>query len=263
MENMPVVLISGASQGLGEAVAECLSQVGAAVSLLARSENRLTSVADGINQSGGRAFAMAGDVADPAVCQKVVAATLERFSRLDAVVNCAGIVAPMAKVRDADPAAWKYGIEVNLMGAFYLTRWAIPYLEEAKGRVINVSSGAAHHVIAAASAYCAAKAGMNQFTSVLAAEEPDITAVAMRPGVVDTPMQAALRKDGPGVMPPDQAAFYLNLKEQGQLEPPMVPGRVVAWLALKAPHEWSGRFLSYDDEEVKSATDLFFEPNRQ
>jgi NAD(P)-dependent dehydrogenase (short-subunit alcohol dehydrogenase family) len=258
MENSPVVMISGASQGLGEAVATCLSKLGVAVSLLARSEKRLTSVADAITQSGGQAFVVSADVANSNACRHAVEATVDKFSRLDALVNCAGIVQPMANVGDADPEVWKYGIEVNLLGPFYLTHWALTYLRKSQGRVINVSSGAAHHVIEAASAYCAAKAGLNQFTSVLAAEEPGITAIAIRPGVVDTPMQAELRKEGPRVMPSEQAAFYLDLKGKGLLEPPLVPGRVIAWLALNAPREWSGRFLSYDDVDVKSAVELFF-----
>ena len=216
-------------------------------------------MADAISQEGGEAFAVATDVADAGACRHAVSATLERFSRLDALINCAGIVHPMATVGDADPEKWQYGIAVNLIGPFHLTHFALPYLRNSKGRVINVSSGAAHHVIEAASAYCAAKAGLNQLTSVLAAEEPAITAIAMRPGVVDTPMQEVLRKEGPRVMPSRQAAFYLNLKAQGMLVSPKVPGRVVAWLALHAPRKWSGRFISYDDQEVVSASDLFFE----
>ncbi len=263
MKNKPVIIVSGASRGIGEAVSRLLGDAGAAVSLLARSEKRLASVAEAIGDAGGETLIVPTDVADSEACRYAVAKTLERFGRLDGLVNCAGIVDPMATVIDADPDIWRRNIEVNLMGPFYLTHWALPHLRESKGRIVNVSSGAAHHTILAASAYCAAKAGLNHFTSVLAEEEPSVTAIAMRPGVVDTPMQAQLRAEGPGVMPPEQADFYITLKETGQLEPPQVPGRVIAWLVLDAPRQWSGRFLNYDDTEVTTATDRFFSLNEK
>ena len=127
---------------------------------------------------------------------------------------------------------------------------AIPELRDQNGRIVNVSSGAAHHVIVAASAYCAAKAALNQFSRVLAAEELDLTVIAVRPGVVDTRMQELLRSEGPGKMPPEQAAYYTDLHTAGRLEPPHVPARAIAWLALHAPHEWSGAFMNYDDPQI-------------
>ena len=81
-------------------------------------------------------------------------------------------------------------------------------------------------------------------------EESDVTSVAVRPGVVDTQMQVDLRQAGPKVMPHAQAAYYLDLKKQDLLEPPWVPARAIAWLALHAPGGLSGRFVSYDDPEI-------------
>jgi NAD(P)-dependent dehydrogenase (short-subunit alcohol dehydrogenase family) len=135
---------------------------------------------------------------------------------------------------------------------------ALAYLRNTGGRIVNVSSGAAQHPIAAASAYCAAKAALNQLTHVLAVEEPQITTIAVRPGVVDTAMQALLRDEGPRVMPPDQAEYYQMLRLEGRLEPPSVPARSIAWLALAAPKAWSGTFINYDDPPIISASRSLF-----
>ena len=104
------------------------------------------------------------------------------------------------------------------------------------------------------------KAALNHFTRVLAAEESAITVLAVRPGVVDTPMQAYIRDRGPHVMPPEQIAYYTNLKERGELEPPEIPGRAIAWLALHAPEAFSGEFLDYDDPRIsRPAIDFFMQ----
>ena len=89
------------------------------------------------------------------------------------------------------------------MAPFYLTRAAVSKLRNTGGRIVNVSSGAANLALENISAYCAAKAALNHFTAVLAAEEPFITALAVRPGVVDTGMQTFIRNEGPKAMPPD------------------------------------------------------------
>jgi NAD(P)-dependent dehydrogenase (short-subunit alcohol dehydrogenase family) len=250
MKFKPVVIVTGASRGLGAATARWLARTGTAVSLVARSQKELRHEADAIERSGGDCLFVPGDVSDPRFCRSAVEKTLARFHRLDALVNNAGTVEPMQLAADARPADWHYNIAVNLLGPVYMSMAAIPDLRHRNGRIVNVSSGAAHSVIVAASAYCAAKAALNQFSRVLAAEEPDLTVIAVRPGVVDTRMQELLRSDGPAKMPPEQAAYYRNLKTAGRLEPPQVPARSVAWLALNAPREWSGDFMSYDDPQI-------------
>ncbi|MGD9237614.1 MAG: SDR family NAD(P)-dependent oxidoreductase, partial [Desulfobacterales bacterium] len=187
-----------------------------------------------------------------------VARTLERFGRLDAVVNNAGMVEPLAPVSGSDVDRWQYNIGVNLLGPFYLIRAAIAELRRQSGRIVNVSSGAATTPIENASAYCAAKAALNHFSRVLAAEEPRVTVVAVRPGVVDTQMQDTIRQKGAGVMSAEQLAYYQNLKVRGQLEKPEVPGRAIAWLALQAPVEFSGQFLNYDDPPISQPALAFF-----
>ena len=251
MDSQPTVIVTGASRGIGAAVAQWLGSNGANVTLVARTESDLESIASKVRNSGGKTMVIAADVADPEKCRIIVENTVARFKKISGLVNNAGILTPMETVALAKANEWQNNIEVNLLGPVFMSMAAIPELRRNHGRIINVSSGAAQHVIEAASAYCSAKAGLNQFTRVLAAEEPELTAVAVRPGVVDTHMQALLRTMGPQKMPLEQAKYYLDLKTRGQLEPAMIPARSIAWMVLHAPHQWSGSFMSYDEPHIK------------
>jgi NAD(P)-dependent dehydrogenase (short-subunit alcohol dehydrogenase family) len=253
--DVPVVIVTGASRGLGAATALEAVRMGAAVTLMARGIEGLAATAATIRDLGGQASTTAGDVADYADCVRCLEATLDLFGRVDGLINNAGTLDPLDTTAQADPAAWQRNLQVNVTGPFNLIHAALSEIKRRKGRIVNVSSGAAEVVIQAAGAYCAAKAALNHFTRVLAAEEPRITAVAVRPGVVDTAMQQVLRDQGSGIMPDDQAAYYRDLKINNQLEPPEVPGRALAWLALQAPHAWSGRYMSYDDPDLLAVLD--------
>jgi NAD(P)-dependent dehydrogenase (short-subunit alcohol dehydrogenase family) len=250
MDPKPIVIVTGASQGLGAATARCLASKKAIVCLVARSMPGLKAVEAQILNMGNRAQAIRADVANPEACRWVLNQALKHHGRVDALVNNAAVLGPLAYTAQADFQEWRHTLEVNLMGPFNLIQAALPSLRETAGRIVNVSSGAAVTALAGAGAYCVSKAALNHFTHVLAAEEPQIVAVAIRPGVVDTPMQATLRGPAQKVMPPEQAAYYRRLKADAKLEPPNVPARSIAWLALHAPAALSGRFVNYDDPSI-------------
>lgn len=252
VEKSPVVIVTGASRGLGAAVAAWLAKAGAGVALVARSEGDLSRVAEDLGRFGGELLVCGADVSSYDACRRVVGKTLERFGRIDSLVNNAGIVQPISSISDSDPAEWRYNLEVNLIGPFNLIRAAISHLRLRDGRVVNVSSGAANLALENLSAYCTGKAALNHFTRVLAAEEAVLTALTVRPGVVDTAMQTDIRREGPKAMPAEQAAYYRQIKDQGQLEPPEIPARSIAWLALHAPRQFSGQFFDYDDPRISS-----------
>jgi NAD(P)-dependent dehydrogenase (short-subunit alcohol dehydrogenase family) len=123
--------------------------------------------------------------------------------------------------------------------------------------VINISSGAAVGAVSGWGAYCVSKAAINMFTEMIAAEEDDVAAIALRPGVVDTEMQATIREAGGEGMPDEVHARFVRYHRQGELLPPEAPGCAAAVLAFHAPHEWSGEFMSWNEERVQSLVRRF------
>jgi NAD(P)-dependent dehydrogenase (short-subunit alcohol dehydrogenase family) len=251
------IIISGASQGLGAATARIAGQMGANVVLMARSADGLQMVARDVQALGAQALPVVGDVTQIADCQQVVARAVEQFGQIDALVNNAGAIEPIAPLSDADPEAWEHNLAVNLLGPVMLTQMALPHLRQRNGRVINISSGAAVKVIPGWAAYCSAKAALNHFTRMLAVEEPGVTAIAFRPGIVDTAMQRTIRREGAKGMPKDDHARFVRFYEEGELLPPEVPACSVAVLAFHAPHEWSGSFVGPSEERVQSLVRQF------
>jgi NAD(P)-dependent dehydrogenase (short-subunit alcohol dehydrogenase family) len=255
---MHAVILTGASRGLGAATALWLAKKSASVTLLSRSSEDLLRVADSVRKAGGNPFTIAGDITDPDVCAHAVTETLHRCGRIDALINNAGEIRPLARIADTQVAAWRYNIELNLMAPFYLVQQALPALRQTRGRVINVSSGAASKAIGTWSAYCASKAALTHFTRILNVEEPQVTAIAFRPGVVDTAMQAVIREDGHGVMPTPLYTYFNQLKAEGQLKSPDVPAQTLAWLALQAPKSLGGEFLDFDDPHLVESAKIYF-----
>lgn len=242
------IIITGASRGLGAAAARSAAQLGANVVLMARSEEELQRLVDEIQSAGSGAMAVTGDVCSALYCNKVVAETVQRFGRIDALVNNAGTIEPIEPLAEATPEAWETNWRINLLGPLMLVRGALPYLRETKGRVVNVSSGAAVKVIRSWGAYSTAKAALNHLNRFLAEEEPDITAIAFRPGVVDTAMQTTIRNSSK--MPPKDQVYFMDLFADGELLPPELPGLALARVALYAPQKWSGEFIAWDDQRI-------------
>jgi len=246
------ILITGASRGLGAAAARAAGQLGANVVLTARSAGDLEAVAADVEEAGGQALAIPGDVSRPEDDERIVAAAIERFGALDALVNNAGILGPVGPIAEAEAGPWHDTWAINVLGPGILTRAALPHLRQRKGRVINVSSGAAVSPVPGWGAYCLSKAAVTHLTRMVAAEEPDVTAISFRPGVVDTAMQAAIRSEGAAGMPREEYERFVAYHREGELLPPAVPGCALAVLAFYAPPSWSGAFLSWDEGQVQS-----------
>ena len=244
------IIITGASRGLGEAASRIAAQMGSNIVLMARSGNHIELIAREIQSHGGQALAITGDVSQELDCKNVVVEALRRFGRLDALVNNAGTIEPIGPIAETDPQAWEANWRTNLLGPLMLIQTALPFLRQSKGRVINVSSGAAVKVVRSWGAYSTAKAALNHVNRFLAEEESDITAIAFRPGVVDTAMQASIRSAEK--MHPEEQTIFVGYHTAGELLPPELPGRSLVTLALYAPHAWSGEFISWDDERIRA-----------
>jgi NAD(P)-dependent dehydrogenase (short-subunit alcohol dehydrogenase family) len=245
-----VAIISGASRGLGLAAAALLVQAGAAVVLLARSEEQVVGEANRLAQGGGRTLGIAADVSDLEQVENAVERTLSQWGRVDILVNNAALVWPIDEVGAVDPDEWAYNIHVNLVGPFYLAHAVLPgMIEQGHGRIVNVSSGLASIPYAGMSAYSAAKAGLDQFTRILALElkGSGVTANSLYPGMLDTDMQADIRSVDTGESAVDLSMFH-QAYEAGRLSSPHEAARLIYWLVGPWSRDRTGEIFSFRDQ---------------
>ncbi|MVU81018.1 SDR family oxidoreductase [Nocardia sp. ET3-3] len=179
-----VAVVTGASSGLGQAVAEQLIEGGAQVFGVGRDEDRLAKALEGPETAW-----LAADLTDPAACTEVVGACVDRFGGIDILVNAAGAhtMRHTAEVTDAD---WHHDLAINLNAPFFLSRAALPHLLDRTGCIVNVASVAALEGQAYSAAYCAAKHGLLGLTRAMALEfdSRGIRINAVCPGGMTTPM---------------------------------------------------------------------------
>lgn len=178
-------LVTGASRGIGRAIARAFVGEGARVVVSGRDGGALAALSDDL---GDIAHAVAGDLARPETPDALVAATLARFGALDLLVNNAGVIHPARDMADFAPDDWRSVIEVNLVAPAMLARAVIPAMRAAAGgHIINISSIGGRKGARGRSAYRASKAALINLTESLAAElAPDIQVNCICPGAVDT-----------------------------------------------------------------------------
>ncbi len=194
------VLITGASQGIGEATARYFAKHGAKVVLVARNTEKLNSIVHDIHRDGGIALAVSGDVADYATLETAVNVTCESFNKLDILVNNAGIIDPVARIAESNVTAWSKVVDVNLKGVYHGLKAAIPAMLDNPngGTIVNISSGAATGALEGWSHYCSTKAAVLSLTRCAHKEYADqgIRVVGLSPGTVATDMQVVIRDSG-------------------------------------------------------------------
>jgi 3-oxoacyl-[acyl-carrier protein] reductase len=189
-----VTLVTGASQGIGEAIAREFARHGAAIALLDIQKDKLEEVARAIAAEGGRAEAFPADVTKPDQTAAVVEAVLKSFGRIDHLVNNAGITRDNLFLRMKEEE-WDAVMAVNLKGVFNLTKAVIrPMLQARYGRIVNLSSIAGEMGNAGQANYSASKAGLIGFSKALARETAsrNITVNCVAPGAIATAMTAVL-----------------------------------------------------------------------
>ena len=189
-----VAVVTGASQGIGRDTALALLCAGAKVAVAARNEEKLTSLVNEISSAGGEAFAVKMDVADADQVKAGFKQVIEKFGRLDILVNNAAITRDGLAVR-MKLDDWEAVLRTNLTGAHLCIQQALPTMMKARaGRIINISSIVAEMGNAGQANYVAAKAGLIGLTKAIAIEisSRNITVNAVAPGFIETPMTDVL-----------------------------------------------------------------------
>lgn len=184
-----VIIITGASSGIGEATAKKLAGQGAKVVLTARREERLNELKSEIAEAGGEALVITGDVTEKKDFENLVNITLKNFGRIDAIVNNAGLM-PLSYIKKLKTDEWETMIEVNIKGVLNGVAAVLPTMMEQKsGHIINISSSAAHRYFPGGAVYCATKSAVKMFSEGLRQElAPNygINVTSIEPGYVAT-----------------------------------------------------------------------------
>jgi 3-oxoacyl-[acyl-carrier protein] reductase len=247
-------IITGANQGLGQAIATGFVRAGASVLLVARGADRLAEVQRQLAagaRPGQVVAAFPGDVSCSDTCRKVVDHARKVLPGLTALVNNAGIYGPMGPVEENDWDAWVQAVQINLFGTVLMCRAVLPHLRAVGyGKVINISGGGATAPLPRLSAYAASKAAVVRFTETLAEEVRDagIDVNSIAPGALNTRLLDEVLAAGP-----DQVgkAFYeraARQKTEGGV-PPEKGAALAVFLASAASDGITGRLLSavWDD----------------
>jgi len=241
------ILITGASKGIGAAAAEVLHGLGANLVLMARGQAALDALAARLDPD--RVLTVTGDVADYATVKGAVEQAVATFGGLDALVNNAGVIDPVARLEESDPAQWAKVVDINRMGVYNGMHAAFDALKASRGTVVNVSSGAALNALEGWSHYCATKAAVLSLTRSGHKEwgPLGITVVGISPGTVATDMQVVIKKSG---MNP------ISTLEWSDHIPAEWAGRAIAFLCTDAGAAYAGTDFSLKTEEGRRAVGL-------
>ena len=237
-----VAIITGAGQGIGEAIARRFAQEGAQVIVNARTEVKVARVVEGIQADGGVAHSVPADIAEATGVEQLIAATLQRFQHIDILVHNAGIF-PYHPLEDMDDDSWNQVINLNLTAAYRLTKACIPAMKErGAGRILFTSSVQGNYVAVPGCAhYAASKAGLTGLIKSAAMElaQYKITVNGVEPGLVLTSgVEQALSERRRELM-----AEYVPLKRWGK---PMEIAHAMLYLASEEADYVTGQTIVVD-----------------
>ena len=244
-----VALVTGASRGIGEAIARRFAAEGARVALAARDEASCQRIALEIAQSGGEAAAVGCDVTLPVSVSGAIASIAARWGKIDVLVNNAGLGGP-TPLDDPDDARWNAILATNLTAVFRVTREAAPFIPRG-GRVINLSSVLGRFGVGGYAAYCASKHGVIGLTRALALElaPRKITVNALCPGWVESDMA----RDGFQRISGDVSAgreAAAKMAPLGRVLPPEEIAGAAAYLASEEARNITGQAIVVDGGQV-------------
>jgi NAD(P)-dependent dehydrogenase (short-subunit alcohol dehydrogenase family) len=245
-----VALVTGASRGIGRAIAMTFAREGAKVALVARSGAEIEQAAAEIIAAGGEAIALTADVSNPEQACAAVEGCLRRFSRLDILVNNAGMLGPLGPLVENPVEEWRQTFQVNLFSVFLMLHAVLPIMMRQRyGKVINLSGGGAAYGRPYFTAYGVSKAAVVRLTESVAEEVRDygIDVNAMAPGAVNTGMLQQVLEAGGRVGEQAHADALKQLDTGGV--PVDTPVQLALFLASPASDGLTGRLISsiHDD----------------
>jgi len=242
-------IITGASRGIGAETAREFARQGARVVLAARSGSEIEALAEEIRAAGGSALAQTCDVAIWGQVRDLVTRAREAFGRVDFMINNAGVIDPIGRLVDSDPAAWARAADINFTGTYHGVRAVLPLLEaQNSGVIVNISSGAAVNALEGWSMYCASKAAAAMLTRCADRESKSgVRVVGLSPGTVATDMQWRIRASG--------------INPVSQLDPSAhIPAdwaaKAVVWLCSEDAAEFAGVDVSLREEAIRKRVGL-------
>ena len=219
--NQPVVVITGASSGIGEALAFAYGRTGAAIAFCGRKADALQLTANALTGAGITNLPVVADVSLAADMQRLMDETVTRFGRIDILINNAGISMRSMFV-DADPEVLRKLMDINYMGTVYATRYALPHILKTKGSIVGISSIAGYRGLPVRTGYSASKFAMNGFLEALRTELlhsgvhvltacPGFTASNIRFAAIDGHGQVGGEtvRDEAGMMTADECAAHI------------------------------------------------------
>ncbi len=242
-------IITGANQGLGEAIARAFVQAGANVMLCARDKSKLDHVVANLREvcsAGQHVESVCADVSKPGDAMRLVSAALATFPQIHILVNNAGVYGPKGPIEDVDWDEWVQAVEINLFGSILTARALLPHFRAHHyGKIIQLSGGGATSPLPFISAYAASKAGIVRFMETLAEEVKsdgvDVNSIA--PGALNTRLLDEVLAAGPAKV--GQAFYERALKQKAEGGVPLGRGADLAvFLASAASDGLTGKLIS-------------------
>lgn len=245
-----VALVTGASAGIGAAVAKEFVDSGLAVGILGRSVERLAEVRRWLESAGGRVIAVSGDLADLDFAESAVRSVVAAFGRVDVLVNNAA-ARELTTMREITPAEWERTLRACLTAPAFLARWAAEEMEKHGGGVIvNVGSMMSRQAHGISPAYVACKGALESLTYDLAAlyGPVGIRVVTVAPGAIDTAMSRDLVSDNGPDRPSEDPIreFSESMAMLGRWGRPEEAAKAIAWVASEEASYLTGTTLVLD-----------------
>ncbi|KAA1078799.1 hypothetical protein PGTUg99_017476 [Puccinia graminis f. sp. tritici] len=248
----PTIILTGGSRGIGLSCLKFLLQSPIRANVVSLSRSFPPELQELKKSYEQNLHVIQGNVAKDEDNKLAVDTAIKSFGSIDGLILNSGII-KFERIDDPNKPsieAWKEVFDVNFFALVSILKHSLVHLRSSNGRVVFVSSGASVGGIASWGSYNTSKAAMNSLCRTLASEEPTITSIALRPGVVDTEMQVQLRSEAKEVMNPPNFKHFNGLYESSKLLKPEGPAEVISNLSIRAEQKLSGQFLSWDSEEL-------------